>query len=196
MNHVDVPRKPRVDSPGAIHHVIAKGIAGEPIAADEVDREALVKRIGETVQRHRWSCLAYCILDTHFHLIVATPSPNLGVGMQWLLAPYSRSFNRRHERQGNLFHSRFYSARVTSEEHLTAAIVYVVLNPVRAGIVQQPELWNWSSYSATVGLAPAPAFLDTTATLELLGPDPRTARLRFQVAVLETRDRDRGRTGV
>ena len=191
-----VPRRPREDVPGALHHVVAKGSGGESIVRDEHDREELLARIGRTVGRYRWSCLAYCILDTHFHLLVGTPAANLGVGMQWLLASYARDFNKRHERDGNLFHCRFYSKRVTSDEHLASAIVYVALNPVRAGLVEQPEVWPWSSYAATVGVAAAPRFLDRRAVLELVDEHPRSAQLLLRVAVGETRARDEARMGV
>ena len=124
---------------------------------DDLDREALLKRLERTVVRHGWSCFAYCLLDTHFHLVVRTPEPNLGYGMQWLLAPYARDFNERYERRGNLFHTRFYSTRITNDEHLVAALVYVYLNPVRAGIVETPDLWPWSTYAATIGEVAASA---------------------------------------
>ena len=191
-----MPRQPREEAPGAIHHVIPTGSGGESIVRDDLDRKWLLQRLGLTVTRHRWSCLAYCLLDTHFHLIVQTAIPNLGVGMQWMLAPYARDFNDRHERRGNLFHTRFYSTRITSDEHLTAALVYLHLNPVRAGVVERPELWRWSSYAATIGRAPAPQFLATSEALGLIDQHRATAVLRLQLAVSETLDRDRRRAGV
>jgi hypothetical protein len=117
-----MPRAPRVDAPGAMHHVIAKGSGGEVIVRDDVDRRLLVERLGKTVLRYRWSCLAYCLLDTHFHVVLGTPAANLGLGMQWLLAPYAREFNKRHERQGNVFHTRFYSKQIQSDDHLLPAV--------------------------------------------------------------------------
>jgi len=81
-----VPRRPREEAAGSIHHVVPKGSAGESLVRDNRDREALVKQIDFATQRYRWSCFAYCLLDTHFHLVVATPMVNLGRGMQWLLS--------------------------------------------------------------------------------------------------------------
>ena len=132
-------------------------------------------------------------MSTHFHLLVGTPAPTLGVGMQWLLASYARYFNKRHQRAGNLFHSRFYSARIKSEEHLISAMVYVLLNPVRAGLVERPEHWRWSSYTATIGTESAPHFLDTNAALELIDSDPPSAQRRLELAVYEARLRDHAR---
>ena len=185
-----MPRAPRVDAPGVVHHVIAKGSGGEVIVRDDVDRRLLVERMGKTVIRYRWSCLAYCLLDTHFHAVVGTPAANLGVGMQWLLAPYAREFNKRHERQGNVFHTRFYSKRIRSDDHLLAALMYVHLNPVRAGIVDEPERWPWSSYAPSIGRSDPPGFLDLQALLELIAAEPSVAQGRLQAATHETLWRD------
>jgi len=129
-------------------------------------------------------------LDTHVHLIVRTAEPNLGCGMQSFEAPYAQAFNHRYERQGHLFRGRFYSTRLKTDDHLVAAIIYVSLNPVRAGIVERPELWRWSSYAATVGLEPAQAYLDVAATLELIDPDAPAARRKLEAGIRDARERD------
>jgi hypothetical protein len=116
--------------------------------------------------------------------------------MQWLLAPYAKDFNERHERLGNLFHSRFYSKRVRTPDQLVATLVYVYLNPVRAGIVERAEIWSWSSYSATIGRHAAPDFLDRRAVLELIDPHRDVAPMRLELAVREARERDLTGTGV
>lgn len=116
--------------------------------------------------------------------------------MQWLLAPYAHDFNDRHKRRGNLFHSRFYSKRVRSTEQLAAALVYVFLNPVRAGVVEQAELWIWSSYAATIGRTTPHEFLDQPAVLELIESNEAAARVRLERAVREARERDGVSAGV
>jgi REP element-mobilizing transposase RayT len=193
---LSVPRRPRLDAAGAIHHVIAKGNAGEKIVVDDRDREVLLRRLGRAIQRHRWSCLAYCLLDTHFHLIATTHAANLGSGMRWLLGGYAQAFNYRHGRQGHLFCGRFYSRRMATENHLVAALVYVSLNPVRAGIVDAPEQWKWSSYPATVGRARPPSFLAVDAVLGFIDPHERAAQLAFELGVRDARERDRRQAGV
>jgi REP element-mobilizing transposase RayT len=180
-----MPRKPREDVAGGIHHVVAKGVDDRAIVVDDHDRDVLLDRLGGAVFRHRWSCLAYCLLSTHLHLVVGTARPNLGIGMQWLLGPYAQAFNRKHDRRGHLFGGRYYSTRVQSENHLVAALTYVELNPVRAGLVESPEHWPWSSYAATVGRRRAPDFLDVDAVLDLVDSDHEKARLRFALAVRE-----------
>ena len=192
---VAVARRLREEVPGGIFHAIAKGNAGSAIVADNHDRDLLTRRMGQAIERHGWSCLAYCLLDTHVHLVVGTPRPNLGAGMKWFLGPYAQRFNERHERDGHLFRGRFYSKRIRTPAHLISAITYVVLNPVRAGIVERPEQWLWSSYAATIGRRHAPAYLDVTAILELVHADPSTARLAFELAVQDARARDRAKAG-
>jgi len=157
---------------------------------DDGDRRNLIGYLERSITRFRWSCLAYCLLDTHIHLVVRTPTPNLGCGMQSFEAPYAQAFNHRYERQGHLFRGRYYSTRLETADHLVSAIIYVSLNPVRAGMVEQPELWRWSSYAATAGFVPAPSYLDVAATLELIDTDTAAARRRLVAGIRDARDRD------
>jgi putative transposase len=180
-----MPRATRAERAGALHHVIARGSGEEVIVRDDVDRRLLIESMGKTVLRYRWSCLAYCLLDTHFHVVLGTPAANLGLGMQWLLAPYARDFNKRHERRGNVFQTRFYSKQIRSDDHLLAALLYVHLNPVRAGVVDEPELWPWSSYAPSIGQSDPPAFLDLEGLLKLIAPEPSVARRRLRTAAHE-----------
>jgi REP element-mobilizing transposase RayT len=171
--------------------VVAKGNAGQAIVRDDHDRGRLITRLSRAVELHRWSCLAYCLLDNHIHLVIETPEPNLGVGMKWLKGAYAQDFNHRHGRTGHLFGGRFYSEIIRRDAHLVSAIVYVSLNPVRAGIVDEAQHWSWSSYAATIGLVPAPPFLDVGRTLELVDDRPDVARRLLALAVAETATRDR-----
>jgi REP element-mobilizing transposase RayT len=181
-------RPSRFEAPGATHHVVAKGVAQTSVVRDDHDRRALWIRLARTVERYEWRCSAYCFLDTHLHLVVTTPQPNLGAGMQWLCGRYAQEFNARWGRSGHLFGGRFYSGRIVSDEHLVSAVVYVLLNPVRAGIVSRPELWSWSSYGATVGLVDPPAFLDVAAVLELVDGRREHAQRLLAAAALEAVD--------
>ncbi|HEX4747445.1 MAG TPA: hypothetical protein VFU99_11265 [Gaiellaceae bacterium] len=188
-----MPRQPRYEAPGALHHVVAKGNAGEAIVRNDVDRRGFITRLGRAVVRHRWECMAYCLLDTHFHLVLRTPEPNLGEGMRWLNSTYAQDLNYRHGRTGHVFGGRYYSAQLYSDDHLVAALVYVYLNPVRAGIVELPHVWPWSSYAATVGRDRAPQFVDIDSVLELFGPERTVARARLLDVVAETLELDRVR---
>jgi putative transposase len=180
-----VPRRARLEAPGATHHVVAKAVADQKLVRHEYDRLALWARLGRTVKKYGWSCLVYCLLDTHFHLLVQTPEPNLGAGMQWLCGRYAQQFNVRYTRPGALFGRRFYSEHVRTDRHLASAVVYVLLNPVRAGIARRPEDWQWSSYAATVGIEDPPSFLDVEGVLQVFDRRPDVARRSLEDAVYE-----------
>ena len=186
-----MPRRPRDECPGAYQHVVAKGNAGGLIVYDDHDRRDFLTRLGRAAILCQWSCLAYCLMDTHIHLIVRTPEPNLGYGMQRLLSPYAQRVNRRLLREGHLFRGRFYSGRIDRPEHLESAILYVLVNPVRAGMVSRADDWPWSSCAATIGRIDPPNFLDVGATLELVSADPQAARRSLAAAVSEVALRER-----
>jgi REP element-mobilizing transposase RayT len=164
--------------------VVAKGNAGHVIVRDDADRRTLIDRLGQTVQTHRWCCFAYCILDNHFHLIVETPEPNLGLGMKWLKASYAQDFNRRHDRQGHLFGGRFHSQLLMTDAHLQSALAYVYVNPVpQASFVVRS--WKWCSYAATIGVSPEPRWIANQRVLELYHGNVDTARRLLATAVAE-----------
>jgi putative transposase len=93
-----MPRKPRVEAPGAIWHAVARGNGGGRIVRDDDDRRSLVTGLGRAAMRSRWRVHAYCLMDTHLHAVVETPDPMLGSGMRLLLGGYAYEFNRRHAR--------------------------------------------------------------------------------------------------
>jgi putative transposase len=187
---IPMPRRPREEAAGALHHVVARGNNGESIVRDDRDRRNFIGRLDQAVARYEWICLAYCLLDTHFHLVLQTPKPNLGVGMRWLQSAYAQDLNYRHHRTGHVFGGRFYSVRLRSERHLISAVVYVSLNPVRAAVVDLPDDWPWCSYAATVGSVASPRFLNRAALLERFDRNPDTAQRRLATAVTETLQRD------
>jgi REP element-mobilizing transposase RayT len=180
-----VPRQPRVDAPGAIQHVIARGVAGSNIVADDDDRDVLVSRLAQASERCDWRVHAYCLMNTHVHIVVETPEPTLGIGMQRLLGGYAHWFNRRHDRYGHLFAGRFAASLVDTEAYAIEVCAYVVLNPVRAGIVRAPEDWKWSSYRPTAGLVKTPPFVETSLIPGKLHPDREIARELYRDLVQE-----------
>jgi len=113
------------------------------------------------VERYHWICHAYCLMPNHYHLLVETPLANLSQGMRQLNGVYTQAFNRRHNRTGHLLQGRYKAILVEKESHLLELARYIVLNPVRAGLVQHPRAWRWSSYRATVGEEEPSAFLTT-----------------------------------
>jgi REP element-mobilizing transposase RayT len=120
------------------------------IFVDAADRRTFLRLLVATVERCRWQCLGYCLLDNHFHLILETPVANLGQGMRDLCSPYAQLFNERHETGGHLFQARFGSKLVRSDEQFAQLLRYVAHNPVHAGLCSDPARWPWSSHCAAL----------------------------------------------
>lgn len=108
-------------------------------------------------------------MGNHMHLLVETPEPNLGRGMQLLHGSYGQSFNRRHDAAGHVFGGRFKSVRVTTDPQLWVTTAYVIRNPVVAGLCRAPELWPWSSHAAVCN-AVYPSWLDVPRLLSYFAP--------------------------
>jgi len=151
----------RLEFSGAIYHITSRGNAREQVFLDEVDRKIFLSIIVDTVKRYNFIFHAYCLMENHYHLLVETPDPNLSLGMRQLNGVYTQAFNRRHQRVGHIFQGRYKSILVEKGPHLLELCRYIVLNPVKAGMVKRPEQWLWSSYKATAGMSRAAEFLST-----------------------------------
>jgi putative transposase len=163
-----MPRPPRDELAGAIHHVFSRGNAKQAIYRDDRDRARYLGILGKVVVRQRWRCLAYCLMDNHMHLLVETPAPNLGRGMQWLHGIYGQAFNQRHRRSGHVFQGRFGSERMKSDVQLLVVARYIARNPVEAGLCSEPDEWGWGSHTTVLG-GRGPAWLDTPRLLDFFG---------------------------
>jgi len=146
-----VPRKLRVQYPGAIYHVMNRGDRREAVFLDDADRALFLETLGEACGRTGWQVHALCLMSNHFHLVVETPRANLVAGMQWSLGTYTARFNRRHKLFGHLFSGRYKSLVVDGSGggYLKAVCDYVHLNPVRAKLLklEQPlRAYRWSSW--------------------------------------------------
>ena len=175
----------RLEHPGALWHVTARGNERSDVFRDDADRREFLVVLGRTVTVYGWRLHAYVLMGNHYHLVVETPEPTLSRGMRDLNGVTTQRFNRRHGRTGHLFEGRFKAILVEREAHLLELARYVVLNPVRAGLAKSPAAWPWSSYKATAGLAEAPEWLETEWTLEQFGRRPAEARRRYAAFVAE-----------
>jgi putative transposase len=175
----------RIEFPGAIFHVTARGNARAPIFLDDEDRLLFLDVLVECVKRFGWLYHAYCLMDNHYHLLIETPQGNLSAGMRQLNGIYTQRFNRRHGRVGHVFQGRFKAILVERESYLLELCRYVVLNPVRAKMVEDTAQYAWSSYLAMVGATPAPQWLHTDWLLSQFGSDRAAARSRYAQFVSE-----------
>jgi putative transposase len=184
-----MPRRLRIEYPGAIYHIMARGNGRQDIVHDDRDRERLLSDLARTVQRCSWRVFAFVILSNHLHIVIKTPQPNLTRGMQRFLSGYANAWARRHRFCGHVFQGRYRSELVEDETYLWTVSRYVHLNPVRAGMVEHPADWRWSSYP---GYGHRSRRLDWVAYDELLacwagefgGSDPAAAYRRYVTAGL------------
>lgn len=162
------PLRPLV--PGGLYHATGKATGWERLFLNDSERRFFLQLLEVVVNRLQWRCRAYCLMGTHFHLMVETPEANLHRGMQRLNGLYAQWFNRQHERGGHLFADRYYSVLVERESHAVELVRYIARNPVRGGLCRSPENWPWSSYAATIGMVPPPAFLDSDELVSWFAP--------------------------
>jgi REP-associated tyrosine transposase len=168
-------RPPRLQAPGAIYHVVTRGIRKAEIFTDVRDRVRFLQLLGHNVELLRWRCHSYCLMTNHYHLLVETPNANISVGMHRLNGVYAKWFNWRHGYEGHLFERRFRGIIVEGDAQFLEAARYIVLNPVRAGFRPGPRGWRWSSYQELIGVRERSAFLTASYLLSLFSPDVNRA---------------------
>ncbi len=145
-------RLPRLTLPGYPHHIIQRGNNRQMIFADTQDFATMMALLAENAHKFAVAVHAYVLMDNHFHLL-ATPATAeaLPLMMQAVGRSYVRYFNQRHARSGTLWEGRYRSTLIETERYLLACMVYIDLNPVRAGMVAQPGAWQWSSHAHYLG---------------------------------------------
>jgi putative transposase len=170
----------RVEFPGALYHVTARGNEKKAIVRHDGDREEWVSTLSHACERFGWRCLAWCLMDNHFHLVLETPTANLARGMRQLNGRYAQRFNGRHKRVGHLFQGRYKAMLVERGPYLLEACRYTVLNPARLRIPRRYDTWAWSSFQATAGFAPRPSWLALDRLLEQFAVMPALAQRRYR----------------
>jgi len=140
-------------------HVLSRGNNKQVIFTDDRDHEKYLEMMGDTLDRFAVSCHAYCLMNTHTHLLLSPGAFPLSRMMQHLNSHYCQWFNARHARVGHVLQGRYKCRLVEGPVYFLHALRYLALNPVVARCVSEPVDWPWSSYRATMGLTPVPAFL-------------------------------------
>jgi REP element-mobilizing transposase RayT len=163
-----MPRRPRDSGPG-FHHAWVNATGDWAYFLDEVDRAAWVRRLVWMLDRMAWTCVAFCQMSTHVHLLLSVPDESLPIGMRDLNREYSCDFNLRHGRSGAFLRKRFGSRRIEDAADLLAVYSYVVLNPVAERLCWYPEEWRWSSYRTTLGISADFPFVDGTSVIAEAG---------------------------
>ena len=149
-----MPRQPRLDAPGALHHVMGRGIDGVKIFSNRKDREDFLERLADLCGADALSIYAWALMSNHFHLLVRTANQLLSNSMRKLLTGYVVNYNRRHKRYGYLFQNRYKSIICEDDPYLLELTRYIHLNPLRVRIVKDLEelkAYQWSGHSVIMG---------------------------------------------
>ena len=141
-----MPRPPRSFSPGSPAHLTGRGVDDDPIFLDDVDRYDFLHVLRKVTERAEWEVLCWCLMTTHYHLLVVVPEDpaRVPVAMHGLNSAYARRFNGWHGRRGHLFGERYGDRTAGSQQHGRNTVAYILDNPVRAGLVEHHDEWNWS----------------------------------------------------
>jgi len=175
----------RIEYSGAVYHVTSRGNAQMDIFNDDGDRETFYDVLRSARNRFNIVVHAFCLMDNHFHLLVETPDANLSKFMRQLNGVYTQRYNHHYKRSGHLFQGRYKAILVQRALYLTELSRYIVLNPVRAGMVRAAKDWRWSSYRATAGLSAGVSWLTTDWLLSSFAKKRSQAVLLYRKFVSE-----------
>ena len=182
-----MPRQARLDIPGALHHIMVRGINKSAIFTDDKDKSRFLQRLGENVTKAEASVYAWVLMDTHVHILFKSGKLGISAVMRKLLTWYAQYFNRRHNRSGHLFENRYKSILCDEDNYLLALVRYIHLNPVRANIVTTMEQLNeykWSGHRLIMEDASCP-WMDTSYIMSQFAGSLRKGKAAYQLFVRE-----------
>jgi putative transposase len=177
-----MPRQARIDAPGALHHVIVRGIARRRVFNDDADRDFFVERLGRVLSDTETQCFAWSLMPNHFHLLLKTGATPIAWVMKRLLTGYAMHYNRRHRRNGHLFQNRYKSILCQEDAYLLELVRYIHLNQLRAKLVaDMKELGKnrYSGHGVLLGNAVA-GWQNTKYILRLFGGKLPVARRYYR----------------
>ena len=182
-----MPRQARLDSPGALHHIMVRGINKSAIFNDDEDKNRFIERLGEGIIDGRCAVYAWVLMDNHVHLLFRSGGKGISAVMRKLLTWYAQYFNRRHRRTGHLFENRYKSILCDEDIYLLALVRYIHLNPIRAAIIttiDELDLYRWSGHRAIIGMEKHP-WMDIDTVLLEFGETKRKAINEYRRFVKE-----------
>jgi REP-associated tyrosine transposase len=188
-----MPRKARIDAPGALHHIIVRGIERKAIFKDRTDRVNFLKRLGTILTETQTPCYAWVLMRNHVHLLLKTGLTPVATAMRRLLTGYAQQFNRRHRRHGQLFQNRYKSFLCEEDAYLLELVRYIHLNPLRAGAVKDLKAlhkYSWCGHSVLMGKVSCD-WQDQDYVLRLF--DKKLGAARRAYAAFVAKGQDQGR---
>ncbi|MHB9155088.1 MAG: REP-associated tyrosine transposase [Endomicrobiales bacterium] len=185
-----MPRHKRLEIPGAIYHVITRGIERRRIFCDDHDREEFLRRFSEGLSICGCKCYGWVLMPNHFHLLVQTGTKSLSDLMRKVLTGYALYFNRRHHRRGYLYQNRYKSILCQEEAYLLELVRYIHLNPLRANLVNSIQALNnypWSGHSVIIGNHKR-EWQSTDEVLERFGEARRQAIEKYENYIINAKE--------
>ncbi|MDD2320422.1 MAG: transposase [Geobacteraceae bacterium] len=188
-----MPRQARIDAPGALHHIIARGIDRCKIFRDDADHDDFLQRLAKLLPETETRCYAWALIPNHFHLLLKTGNVPVASIMRRLLTGYAAGFNRRHRRSGHLFQNRYKSILCQEDAYLTELVRYIHLNPLRARIVRDLETletYPYAGHSVLMGKQKI-GWQSADSVLTLFGSKLTHARNKYHDFVAEVVEQGR-----
>jgi REP element-mobilizing transposase RayT len=182
-----MPRKARLDAPGALHHIIIRGINKAPIFKDDQDKTRFLERLAENVTQGECKVYAWVLMTNHVHILFKSGKDGISSIMRKQLTWYAQYFNRRHKRTGHLFENRYKSIICEEDTYLLALVRYIHINPVRAKIIEsieQLDRYPWTGHRTLIGKADH-GWMDRDAVLSEFGGSRKKAVLEYRRFVRE-----------
>jgi REP element-mobilizing transposase RayT len=182
-----MPRQARLDVPGALHHIIVRGINKAPIFVDDQDKNRFLERLSQNVTQGQCTVYAWVLMTNHIHLLFKSGKEGISAVMRKQLTWYAQYYNRRHKRTGHLFENRYKSILCDEDAYLLALIRYIHLNPIRAKIIQTMEeldRYPWTGHRAFIGKADHP-WMDIDTALSEFGDKRKKAILEYRRFIRE-----------
>jgi putative transposase len=183
-------RRPRLQYPGAVYHVMTRGNRKAAIFKEDDDRRRFLKTLADALRFYDAACDAVCLMPNHYHIVLETPRGNIARVMRYVNGVFAQRMNQKYGLTGHLFEARYRSPLIQRETYLKRAARYIVRNPVRAQLVAEPADYAWSSYRATAGLDERPPWLSLEWLVWAYKADTRDeAQRRYAEFVSQPPDR-------
>lgn len=180
-----MPRKARIDAPGAVQHIIVRGIERKKIFRNDADRSNFLARLSTIVSETRTTCYGWALIPSHAHLLLRTGTIPIATVMRRLLTGYAVSFNLKYQRHGQLFQNRYKSILCQEDRYLKELVRYIHLNPLRANLasdLKALDRYRWCGHSAIMGKT-ACDWQNIEYVLKLFGNKISSARRNYRVFV-------------